>query len=234
MKDGFKKGSGCFPCEDCGKLTRQTDNNTMLCRECYDNNERMNDGVKWKMDDYEAQAEKFLISTKTKMIVKFLKHGKHFVDDKETRDIYSITLKKSGREYIFNFGQSIVCSGQYIFYGNEGHERIHLELSKTGKQIKRYKGQYLDGGNSKKNEDFKEPTAYDVLTCLQKYEIGTFEDFCADFGYDEDSRKAEKIYKAVLDEYQNLQRLYSEAELKAMQKIEWGDEIKWLILKESV
>lgn len=42
-KNGFKKGSGCFPCENCGKLTRKTDNNTNLCPKCYKKLEEEND-----------------------------------------------------------------------------------------------------------------------------------------------------------------------------------------------
>lgn len=35
MSDGFKKGSGCFPCEQCGKLTRLTDgDNLPYCPKC--------------------------------------------------------------------------------------------------------------------------------------------------------------------------------------------------------
>jgi hypothetical protein len=54
------------------------------------------------------------------------------------------------------------------------------------------------------------PNAYDVLACLQKYEVSSFEDFCYDFGYNTDSRKAEKTYKAVLKEYKNVYRLFSD------------------------
>lgn len=67
----------------------------------------------------------------------------------------------------------------------------------------------FDFGQSIK-EGSSEPTLYDVLTCLQKYEVGTFENFCGDFGYDEDSRKAEKVYKAVYKEYDNVNRLFSD------------------------
>lgn len=31
---GFRKGSGCFKCEACGKLTRQRDSNIRLCSRC--------------------------------------------------------------------------------------------------------------------------------------------------------------------------------------------------------
>lgn len=48
----------------------------------------------------------------------------------------------------------------------------------------------------------QEPTAADVLYCLcsdaRAGELD-FEDFCSEFGYDTDSRKAEKIWKACTD-----------------------------------
>ena len=63
------------------------------------------------------------------------------------------------------------------------------------------------------------PTMYDVLTCLTKYDPYSFEDFCGDYGYDEDSRKAEKIYRAVVKEYKAVQRLFGDI-LEELQEIE--------------
>jgi hypothetical protein len=119
--------------------------------------------------DYQKQTEDFLKATGTTFKAKFKKYGKHFADDKVSRNIYRISLKRNGKFYNFNFGQSIQ--------------------------------------NTLKNIP---PTAYDVLTCLQKYDVGSFEDFCSEFGYDIDSRKAEKIYKAVLKEFENVDRLFSD------------------------
>lgn len=70
------------------------------------------------------------------------------------------------------------------------------------------------------NAGCEEPTMYDVLTCLQKYDVGTFENFCSDFGYDEDSRKAEKIYKAVSKEYNAMLRVFGADILEEMQEIQ--------------
>jgi hypothetical protein len=66
----------------------------------------------------------------------------------------------------------------------------------------------------------EEPTLYDVLTCLQKYEVGTFEDFCGEFGYDNDSRTAEKTYKAVVKEFKAMERLFNSEELEVLQLIQ--------------
>ena len=45
----------------------------------------------------------------------------------------------------------------------------------------------------------KTPTAADVLDCLamdSSGDLSSFEDFCSEYGYDEDSRKAEALFKA--------------------------------------
>jgi hypothetical protein len=63
------------------------------------------------------------------------------------------------------------------------------------------------------------PRPYDVLACLQKYEVGTFENFCDDFGYDTDSRSAYKIYKAVMKEWKNVELLFTPEQIEELQEI---------------
>ena len=63
------------------------------------------------------------------------------------------------------------------------------------------------------------PTAYDVLACLTKYEVGMFDDFCADYGYDTDSRTAYKTYKAVLKEWKNVELRFTAEQLELLQEI---------------
>ena len=64
------------------------------------------------------------------------------------------------------------------------------------------------------------PTAYDVLCCIQKYDVGTFENFCSEFGYDNDSRAAEKVYKAVCKEFNNVSRFFTPSEIELLQEIQ--------------
>lgn len=63
------------------------------------------------------------------------------------------------------------------------------------------------------------PDSYDVLSCLQKYDVGSFEDFCSEFGYDTDSRRAEKTYRAVVKEWKKVSAFFSPYELEAIQEI---------------
>lgn len=65
----------------------------------------------------------------------------------------------------------------------------------------------------------KTPQPYDILACLTKYDPGKFENFCSDFGYNEDSRRAETVYHAVLKEWTKVQKFFTQAELEAIQEI---------------
>jgi len=63
------------------------------------------------------------------------------------------------------------------------------------------------------------PRAYDVLACIGKNDPGLFEEFCREFGYETDSRRAEKTYKAVVKEWKNVSAFFTAEELEALQEI---------------
>ena len=63
-------------------------------------------------------------------------------------------------------------------------------------------------------ENGKKPNEYDVLSCLTKYDVGSFDDFCYGFGYepyDEKSyKRIYKLYLGVIDEYNGVERLFGD------------------------
>lgn len=65
----------------------------------------------------------------------------------------------------------------------------------------------------------EEPTIYVVLACLIKYDVGSFDDFCSEFGYDTDSITAKHEYKAVCKEYAAVKRLFGDI-LEDLQEIQ--------------
>ena len=71
----------------------------------------------------------------------------------------------------------------------------------------------------KKAQEDAKPNEYDILACLTKYDPETFEDFCSEFGYDEDSRSAEQIYLACVKEYKQLTRIFTEAQMEELREI---------------
>lgn len=168
------------------------------------------------INNYEQQALEFLKMSGTTFSSKYLKTDKYFDEDKEERDIYEISLVSRGRSYVFKFGNSINNSGQYelldhVLIKRFGRNKISAdEYKKLG---------FLEKQEAIVNKEFKKPTAYDVLACITKYDPGTLENFCAEFGYDVDSKKAEKTYIAVKDEWMNITRLFSESEMDILREI---------------
>jgi len=64
------------------------------------------------------------------------------------------------------------------------------------------------------------PTAYDVLTCIQKNDPGRFDEFCSDFGYNEDSIKDRQLYFRVVEEWKKVSGFFSFEELEEMEEIQ--------------
>ena len=60
--------------------------------------------------DYQKQGADFMKATATQMKVKFSGHKRYFDDDRQSRDVFRITLKNTAHKYAFNFGQSIMDS----------------------------------------------------------------------------------------------------------------------------
>jgi hypothetical protein len=63
------------------------------------------------------------------------------------------------------------------------------------------------------------PSAYTILSSITTHDPGTFRDFCYDYGYDMDSRKAERTYFAVQDEWERVRKFFSADELDELREI---------------
>jgi hypothetical protein len=175
--------------------------------------------------DYQKQALDFLAATNAQIEVKYLRTGKHFDDDKEERDIYKVTLSCKGRKFTFDFGQSINASGEYVFISHLKNKvyRERFLPNRAFMSKSEYKLISMRLNSQKdviKNPNYAIPDAYSVLTCLTKYDPGSFENFCSEYGYDTDSRRAKKTYKAVQNEYTQLCTLFTNTELELMQEIQ--------------
>jgi hypothetical protein len=105
----------------------------------------------------------------------------------------------------------------YYFPDDKDCRDIFTCTLKNGKHKYRFTfGQSI--AESTGNGDNK-PTAYDVLATMEKYDIGSFENFCSEFGYDTDSRKAYKTYKSVMKEWENVEKLFTPEQLEMLQEI---------------
>lgn len=104
---------------------------------------------------------------------------------------YGIKLQILGSEYKTKWGEK---QRRYVF---------KCKLSRNRKSYTFEFGQSIADGSN-------EPTMYDILSCLVKSDPGSFDEFCAEFGYDIDGRNSKKTYKAVCNEYKAVERLFSD------------------------
>lgn len=99
-------------------------------------------------------------------------------------------------------------------WDNDGQKRWVFDLSLVrGKQSYNFKfGQSIAA-------NFLEPTMYDVLACMTWYNPGSFEDFCASYGYNSDSISDFKTYNRVVDEWYEISRMFSPEEIELLREI---------------
>lgn len=167
--------------------------------------------------EYTKQAEKFLQDAGATMEIELQGRAINTIwKEKQLRNLYAVTIATPRGSYTFDFWDSL--------YNTELTQMTVQEYAR--KNLRR---RWEDMTYSEKNKARAElaekqkkarPDCYDVLACLTKYDPGTFEDFCAEHGYDEDSRTAERVYIAVQNEFANLKRIFDPEQLEAMQEIE--------------
>jgi hypothetical protein len=129
-------------------------------------------------------------------------HGKH----------YRCTFKRKDKQFTIDFWSSYADEEYNALFYHEGNLVVMAEnvyWDKYGKYPRRLRDM----------KGKRRPTPYDVLAAVTKNDPGTFENFCGDYGYDTDSRRAEGVYKAVQVEYAKMQAFFTEEELTELQDI---------------
>ena len=140
--------------------------------------------------EYDVQAQTWVTKWGVEMVAVFTGHRKHFSGDTDTRDTYSVTLKRGSRSMTFDYGASLNDSkirpeSSGPFWTKVRSNPNPVNLSNPYNPAKQPHGVA------------KPPSLYFVLACLAKYDTGTFEEWCGDIGYDPNSRKALETYLVV-------------------------------------
>ncbi len=174
--------------------------------------------------DYEKQALDFLTKTGCKMTITFKETRKYFPDDKEARDVYEIEIVRGSRKWNFEFGNSIADSEFVAVYGKCRYKIPSEMRTKNNSEITRYVKYNLQYGfGTVKSDHIKRPvppSEYSVLACITKWDPGSFDDFCSEYGYDSDSKTADRVYAAVKEEWLNVCRIWNDSEIEELCEIQ--------------
>lgn len=119
-------------------------------------------------------------------------------------------LAKTGTTFTATFKEN-----GFYFDGDKDARDIYIIVLKNKNSRFRFTfGQSINDSNQN-----TPPKSYDVLASITKYEVSTFDNFCNEYGYDTDSRKALKTYKAVLREWKNIEKLFTAEQIEELQEI---------------
>lgn len=151
------------------------------------------------MNDYKKQAEEFLSKFGIKFEYENLGVEISRLDPKRRNYKYIASFIRPGKQVEFEFHGSIA----------------DWEAAEIGVRTKGSFGYYLKTDKGKRVLH-----AYDVLTCLTKDNPGTFSDFCSEWGYEEDSRKAFSTYEDVCEEWKKVSSFFSASEIEEMKEIQ--------------
>lgn len=100
--------------------------------------------------------------------------------------------------------------------GVHGHH-YRITLSRSGKRVS---FDFWDSA-ARMQEGVTTVSPYNVLACISSDSScpDTFEEFCSEFGYDQDSRQAEQTFKNLSKFSKKLKVFFTESELEALQEI---------------
>lgn len=99
------------------------------------------------------------------------------------------------------------------------HDKYQVTLTRNKKQYRfTFYGSFHDWKNNKR------PSRYDVLACLEKYQVPEYlDDFAAEYGYNiddkQDFRRVSKIHQACKQQYEMLLDLFGEDLMRELQEI---------------
>lgn len=174
--------------------------------------------------EYDIQAETFAEKIGLTMEVVYLGHYKR-LSNYVTANWQVILRRGKNKPFTFEFSTSLNDSWRY-FWEDGPNSFKHkqglppgLPESAYPKTSEHYTVAFGHKGRHR-IEPTKQnpPTMYSVLAALTKYDPDTFENFCADYGYDEDSRKAFDVYLAVQKEWYEVRRIFHDV-LEELQEI---------------
>lgn len=155
-----------------------------------------------KISEYDQQAIDFLEATGTKLEIVYTHTDKHFIGDTEKRDIYHFALTNNKGSYSAKFGDSIHNTNRRMlckdYSGTKSLMPADIRLAKEcGFKVD---GRGRIGHKQAYAAKQYKPSAYDILSCLDPYAPGTFEEFCSEFGYDDlPLHKHDEIMQIFLD-----------------------------------
>lgn len=170
------------------------------------------------MSEYVKKAKDFLTSCNATMEIKYVGLEKPNWDDEPHRT-YDCTIKTPRGEMMVHFYDSLANTELWMPYNEYYEKKFRRSYEAMGLTEKM---RFQKALKDKRAEAV--PTEYDILACLTKYDVGSMDDFMHEFGYEihctKDMTNFINTYNAVVKEYNDVRRCFTEEQIEAMCEIQ--------------
>ena len=165
-----------------------------------------NEAIRKAVEYSENKEELIKLLEEIEITKKCKGYGKMSLDSKNTL-YFEIEIKRDDKKIQFNFYQSVF----YAEVIQNSNKIFHDKIKICGQWLNM---QQVRKEAMKLNQDF----LYSVLCSIKiDYSIpGNFEDFCSDFGYNEDSRKDYSLFEQCLKQQKKLKTIFKENEIECL------------------
>ena len=198
-----------------------------------------------KINEYDLQAQKFLLEAGATITKKFKEYGVHFNDDVK-RNIWTVTIKTPRGSYTFEYGDSVLNSARFTIDDSLKNPTSRRWLERLLDKIERnnsaifkpvinlkysweltkgvlsscipYHQQHLVWGWLRFLNEI-EPSDYSILSCLNLFDWESFDDFCSEYWYSTDSIKSFDTYNKVIAQDRMLRKIFTDEQLQKLQEI---------------
>lgn len=170
------------------------------------------------MNEYTLQAKNFLEKCNAQMTINYMGLRHSDWDDK-THDFYMVNIVTPRGTMSVNFYDSLYNTELKNLPFDKLYEKKHnryynsLLLHEKTKFINKIK---------KEREDNK-VTEYDILSSLEKYDVGSMDEFKQEFGYEinnaKDMTNFINTYNAVVEQYRDICRCFTTKQIEALREI---------------
>lgn len=173
------------------------------------------------MTDYRQKALDFLEACNAKMEINFIGvETNQNWNDNQRRNKYHFTITTPKGKMQGDFWDSVTNTEITLMTPDDFSikmYRAHLDALMNHEKVR-------VRNTLKAIKETAKPTEYEILSCLEKYEVGTMDDFFHEFGFE--VKNADDIfcflntYNAVVKEYRDLCRIFTEEQMEMLREIE--------------
>jgi hypothetical protein len=172
------------------------------------------------MTEYQKQAKDFLTSCNATMEIEFVGFDiNQSWNENIERAKYRVTIKTPRGSMTVDFWDSEMNTSILKTTEDQYSRKIYgrhydgLLMSEKGRILRELKALKKEA----------KPSEYSILACLTHYDPGTMHDFFDEMGYEIDSVDDMfcfmNTYNAVVKEYRDLCRIFTEAQMEALREI---------------